>query len=611
MRTKAQAQLSLSAFPKDGLIWQVVGHGKIRAPTEVDEAACEVSLAEAGWDKVSWQPPAAARTCSIWIGLGQLPLTPVGSLWRDGTYLEQAPSKASRVEVVGTSKKWSDLPLGRTAAYQLSPTAPWTPAYPLAEEAAAPLFLVMTGDGGMLWVPAIEVARATFGVTSQWLRLMIEGGMDIWPDLRGRIIDPKRSGRYGEAGRSLRVWAYRGLDDLDVLAAARICAEHGLRYSFNQVCESLRRNGFGRGPTHVRIPFPFARPSTWTVETRWVGVRAADGQLKKRHLVTRILHIEYDLGLDHVRVFHPGRVESDEGEVPLDTSSQRLRLRAQGDISQDVQVITGQASWAALGVMQKTSLNQRASGGWTIEHIPVEPEELGAGKTAIVPVDGPIRAATTAGHGPKSERRGRLAIKLNIKDKVQAKMDVSRPPPARIASTIAALEKLSVDLRRELEIVAPKEGPGSDRIDGLWRYPTDSGAGVLHWATTREGRQRRALVARLRGDRGWIYFFEAEHLEIESAEPGSGPSSVIGQDGYSALCVLSYPGGDLMSADMIGDLLRVNALSRGVWRRPGLALPMTTVRRANAWLHDHGSYARAIKRAIGRLEGNPAAADPS
>lgn len=66
-----------------------------------------------------------------------------------------------------------------------------------------------------------------------------------------------------------------------------------------------------------------------------------------------------------------------------------------------------------------------------------------------------------------------------------------------------------------------------------------------------------------------------------------------------------------MSADMIGDLLRVNALSRGVWRRPGLALPMTTVRRANAWLHDHASYARAIKRAVGRLEGNPAAADPS
>jgi len=602
----------LSAFPKDGLAWQVVSHGKIRAPTEVDEAVCEVSLAEVGWDKVSWQQPTAARTCSIWIGVGQLPLTPVGSLWRDGAHLDQAPSKTSRVEVIAASRKWSDLPLGRTAAYQLSSTAPWTPAYPLAEEAAAPLFRVVTGDGGVLWAPAIEVARATFGVTSQWLRLMIEGGMDIWPDLRGRIIDPERSGRYGDAGRSLRIWAYRGLDDLDVLAAARICADEGLRYSFKQVCASLRRNGFGRGPTHVRMPFPFVRPSTWTVETRWVGVMAADGQLKKRHLVTRILHIEYDLGLDHVRVLHPGRVESDEDEdVSSDAGSQRLRLRAHGDISQDVQVITGHASWSALGVMQKASPDQRVSGGWTVEHIPVEPEELGAGKTKIVPVDGPIHAATTAGHGPKSERRGRLAIKLNIKDKVQAKMDVSRPPLARVASTIAALKKLSLDLRRELEIIEPREGPGSDRIDGLWRYPTDSGVGVLHWATTREGRQRRALVARLRGDRGWIYFFEAEHLEIESDEPGGGTPSVIGQDGYSALCVLSYPGGDLMSADMISDLLRMNAHARGVWTRPALALPMMAVRRANAWLHDHGSYARAIKRAIGRLEGNPAAASPS
>jgi hypothetical protein len=323
------------------------------------------------------------------------------------------------------------------------------------------------------------------------------------------------------------------------------------------------------------------------------------------------LDIEYDLGLDHVRVLHPGRVESDEEDVPFDAGSQRLRLRAQGDISQDIQVITGQASWSALGVMQKNSPDQRVSGGWTVEHVPVEPDELGPWKTKIVPIDGPVRSATTAGHGPKSERGGRLAIKLNIKDKVQAKMDVSRPPLARVASTIAALEKLSVDLRRELEIIAPRDGPGHDRIDGLWRYPTDDGARTLQWATTKEGRRRRALVARLQSDRGWIYFLEAEHLEIESDESGGGPPSIIGQDGYSALCVLFFPGGDLLSADMIGDLLRINALSRGVWRRPALALPMTTVRRANAWLHDHGSYARAIRRAIGRLEGNTAAANPS
>lgn len=54
---------------------------------------------------------------------------------------------------------------------------------------------------------------------------------------------------------------------------------------------------------------------------------------------------------------------------------------------------------------------------------------------------------------------------------------------------------------------------------------------------------------------------------------------------------------------MISDVLRTNAIARGVWRRPALAIPMTTVRRANAWLHDHGAYARAIGRAIRRLDG--------
>ncbi|MBB3890461.1 hypothetical protein GGQ61_001178 [Phenylobacterium haematophilum] len=427
--------------------------------------------------------------------------------------------------------------------------------------------------------------------------------MEVWPELRGRIIDPKRSGRYGDGGRSLKLWAYRGLDGLDILAAARICADAALGSAFKHVADSLRSHGFAQSPAHVRMPFPFQGPSTWMIEEQWIGAATKDGPPRKRRLITRVVSIEYELGIDHVRVFHPGQVETEDDDLGIETSGQHTRLRAKGDITDSVRVITGQASWSALGVMQKTSSNQRAAGAWTVEHVPVEPVEGVSGKTKVLPVDGPIMTATTAGHGTKSERGGRLAIKLNVKDQVQAKMDVARSPLARVASTISALRRLSGDLERDFHIVAPRDGPGRDPNDSLWRYPLDDGARKLHWATTKEGRQRRALVARMKGRRGWIYFFEAEHLEIESEDSLPGGPTIIGQDGYSALCVTAIAGEDLLSADMISDVLRTNAVARGVWRRPALAIPMTTVRRANAWLHDHDGYARAIERAIRRLEG--------
>lgn len=597
------SQLILSAFPRDGRTWQVVGHGRIRAPSEVDESACEVFLAEEGWDKPRWTEPPATVTRSTWLGVGQLPLAPVGSLWHDGVYKAKTIRRQHKVEIVGPSRKWPSGQLGATAAYQGAPRAPWTPVYPIDPGAGLPLLCVLAADRSVLWVSPLELAKATFGVTSQWLRLMIEGGIEVWPELRGRIIDPKRSGRYGDGGRSLKLWAYRGLDDLDILAAARICADAALGSAFKHVADSLRSNGFAQSPAHVRMPFPFQGPSTWTIEEQWIGAATKEGPPRKRRLITRVVSIEYELGIDHVRVFHPGQVETEDDDLGIETSGQRTRLRAKGDITDSVRVITGQASWSALGVMQKTSSNQRAAGSWTVEHVPVEPVEGAAGKTKVLPVDGPIMTATTAGHGTKSERGGRLAIKLNVKDQVQAKMDVARSPLARVASTIAALRRLSRDLEREHHIVAPRDGPGSDPNDTLWRYPLDDGSRKLHWATTKEGRQRRALVARMKGRRGWIYFFEAEHLEIESEASLPGSPTIIGQDGYSALCITAIPGEDLLSADMISDVLRTNAVARGVWRRPALAIPMTTVRRANAWLHDHGAYARAIERAIRRLEG--------
>lgn len=353
------------------------------------------------------------------------------------------------------------------------------------------------------------------------------------------------------------------------------------------------------------MPFPFERPSVWSIEERWVAVQKPKGGIASLRLVTRISSIEYDLGIDRVRVLYPGKSGADDEARQAGAEPSRIRLGANLKLNEQIDVVTNLASWSALGLMNKESSGQQAPGGWAIEHIPIETEEALTRKTMPIPLEAPVREATTADKGTKFERSGRVAIKLNVKDKMLPMADTARPPLTRMASTLAALQMLSSDQQRELQIVQPTIGPGSDPVDRLWRYPLNDGERLFRWAVTRDGCPRRALVARMASLRGWIYAFEAEHLEIAVENPSiadKGAGHAVEQDGYSALCLMKINSSDPLPADTIGNLLRLQALYRGVWHRHRLAIPMTRVTRSAAWLHDPAAYSRAIRLAIARLE---------
>ncbi|AYV45186.1 hypothetical protein CFHF_03755 [Caulobacter flavus] len=430
---------------------------------------------------------------------------------------------------------------------------------------------------------------------------MVEGGIELTPDQRGSIINLKRSGR-GEDARSLVISAHRRLDELDILAAARICADQGLRLSFESVVKGLRRNGFGREPRYVFMPFPFEKPSTWSCEHRWVVARTENGRIAKRRMITRIHAIDYDLGIDHIHVRYPGRTEAQEDDELNDTSTGRVRLRAKAPVSDDLRVITSRPSWSALEDLNIPSPAIRLAGKWTVEQTPVFLDDPGAAKTKHVALDDEIDTATTAGPGTKSERGKRPSIRINIKDAIKAKMDTPRPPSARITSTIIALQRLATDLNRQLDLIAPADELGNDPIDGLWRYPVDA-KGKPGWSLTREGRPRRALVARLQSQSGWIYIFDAEHLDAEVMDAITGESRISGQDGYTCLCMVAVGKGEPLPPEMISDFLWHNAVAKGVWKRAPLHLPWQRLPRANAWFEDPATYARHMAKIVRRLEG--------
>ncbi len=54
-----------------------------------------------GWDKTTWNVPVPGETLSIWLGVGQLPLIPVGSMWQRGICIGESKRQHKSIVVTG------------------------------------------------------------------------------------------------------------------------------------------------------------------------------------------------------------------------------------------------------------------------------------------------------------------------------------------------------------------------------------------------------------------------------------------------------------------------------------------------------------------------------
>lgn len=597
------AELLLSALPRDGRPWEVVAYGKVRAANEVDEASCELFLAEAGWEKEqAGEEPQQVLQSSVEIGLGQLPHVPIGSFWQDGRRIEQPRRPERRIEIASASAR-TLRKLGQTVAHQ-NADRPAIPAYPVPAD-ALPLFRVKPAQGNeVFWVPAFELARATFGLTSEWLRLMAEGGLRVHPQPLRRIIELDRSYRPADDPRALHLHAWRRLANIDVLIASRICGDEQLRQSFEDVANHLRAHRYGSGGADVVMRFPFARPSTWEIEDRWIAVKKDDGEVGPLRLITRIRSIEYDLAVDRVRVFYP-KTRAEVGESTLgDEATVGSWSRARVTLDDVVDVVSGLASSSVLGSVNYETGEEHGLNGLSIEHVPVDVEQHAASAPPSHSAASKAETATTADAGNESERAGLVVPKANIRGTTLLVSDTPRRPSARIEATLSAFRWLAAEQQRDFEVIKPPAGPGAEDLDGLWRYPSSDGGRPLPWAITGDGLPRRALVVRMAGNSG-IYAFEAEYLEAEAEAPliVDGAAFRLPKDRQTALGLLKLGDHKALPTSAIPSFLILQASCRGVWKNAPTMKPIVRIPRAAAWLQNPAAYAFAIARGIRRLDG--------
>lgn len=518
---------SFAAFPKDGRTWEVIMYGELQTSRMGQGIA--ILLADAGWRRTSGIAPA---TQQMFRPLGDVAGLPIGSRWTDG---KSAPDndEAETIEIdVPALDGWPEHRLGE-AHFE----AGQRPAYPIIGLKDVPVWRIPVGDKSY-FVPAAEVIRATFGSTTDFLRLAVEGGLELGPSKRRMIFDLKASGPDRTDPRVLRVKANRKLHRREAEVVGRILTNARMRQSFRQVFGSLQRahsNGWPKYPTTV---FPFDHPTRWKVDTVWTSINGGN----RRCLVTRIRAIK-TLPVAFDKIF----VEIKGGAGDLETGERARPMQVSSPVtSRPIKMHPDRIPIASITTTDLSGGHTSHDPGFELEHIVVDE----TGRQTTVPIESEDDAPLEMGSTWWASGKHGHAVGVSFQSSVVDYDDTPRAAGALLDSTRQALELLARKKNWVCEILSPHFGCGADPMDGLYRYPPESGGRQLTWSHMRNGSLRRALVMRLATPRGIIYAIDAERREAT--------------EGQALGLILTSDRDDLDYED-IEDILSINATNRGVW----------------------------------------------
>lgn len=527
----------------------------------------DILLADAGWRRAPGDaPPAIRRLCRP---LGDVAGLPIGSRWVDG---RSAPADAEVETVVievPALDGWPDHKLGE-AFFSPGQRA----VYPIVGLKDAPVWRIPVGDK-TYFVPAAEVIRATFGSTTDLLRLAIEGGLELGPSKRRMIFDMKASGRDRADPRTLRVKANRRLHRREAETIGRILTNDRMRQSFMQVFASIQRAKHHGRPRYPTTLFPFDHPTRWTVDTVWTSVNEGS----RRCLVTRIRSIKtLPLAFDSIVVELAGGA----GELEPGEKARPIKTQSPEALPGQIRMHPHRVPIASIATMALSGGHTSHEPGFELEHVVVD----ATGRQSTVPIenedDEPLEMGSTwwaAGkHGG--------AIGVSFQSSVIDYDDPPREAGALLDSTRKALERFARRKDWPCEIISPHFGGGADPIDGLYRYPPQSSGRQLTWSTLRNGALRRALVMRLTTPRGMIYAIDAER---------QGAS-----EGYALGLILTSIRDELDYED-IEDILSINAANRGVWGESTQGRSTHKRKRNAAWFTDVAAYSDGLVQPIHEL----------
>lgn len=336
-------------FPKDGRLWRIDWLGAVEQAAA--EARIEVFLspAKAGVQLPWEQKHFELDTTRTWIGVGQLPLLAIGSLWRDGrrqvgsagmqVTLPDIRIEPSAVQLVNAGTKL-------TADRWLIP--PFEHRLHKDTWLSQCLAIEHGGDPYGILLPVSEAIRFFYAVSTDLAHITFNGALQLH---RNSVIDPAYSGMLKDQDRlvlKLRQW----LADDDGWVIGRSIVDPVAGAGMARVYDSLLRSSANTRAAFPECGLPFVGLTRWG--TRGIQL-TAEGQASKRWLIFEIKRCSAPFPFGELEIIRDN--DGRKGDPNFDLPEEEKRPawagpQKQAETKSDTELQSGDPPDSALGITQ-------------------------------------------------------------------------------------------------------------------------------------------------------------------------------------------------------------------------------------------------------------------
>ena len=543
--------IQIKEFPNDGRVWRIDWFGAVRkndnVPTEptIDvylrpvSVTDKTSIADFGWLNKE-------RICCT-IGVGQLPVLTIGSLWKNGKLLDYqviVPSNLPNVNIAEDSVRLIEAAHKDQTGYIINKAAFDIGGFKNGLSARC-LAIESDGDPYSIIIPVAEVIRFYYAISTNLAKIAFLGSYETNFD---QIIG-ERCG-FDSKTKILIIHLRQWLYDNEGWVLGRILRDKNAQQGFFQIHRSLVKQLAGK--YHQPMPetnFPFQGKTDWAA--RCLSFTSGG---KVRTLILELLRCTAPFPFSNLVVIrdNDGRQASPETDLP--ESNKRPYLRNQGLKSGTSKKLHSiEEPVQNMKRMVIDYVKERFGDLWNKELIKPEKEFCNYRKTDLLFLP-PSESTTALGTGDATSGQSKTAP-ISISINVGKETDIAQKPrshsrsealPATFENMMAAVRYLSENYQDKgvtAKVWPTLYMPLTSNRSSQWSY-LDTSATTTNLVKT----PRRVLIAELNIDNMLFWLVEFEQRELES------------------LTAAMIYGASSMKAEEIKKILHLLARSKGIWK---------------------------------------------
>ena len=543
--------IQIKEFPNDGRVWRIDWFGAVRkndnVPTEptIDvylrpvSVTDKTSIADFGWLNKE-------RICCT-IGVGQLPVLTIGSLWKNGKLLDYqviVPSNLPNVNIAEDSVRLIEAGHKDQNGYIINKAAFDIGGFKNGLSARC-LAIESDGDPYSIIIPVAEVIRFYYAISTNLAKIAFLGSYETNFD---QIIG-ERCG-FDSKTKILIIHLRQWLYDNEGWVLGRILRDKNAQQGFFQIHRSLVKQSVGK--YHQPMPetnFPFQGKTDWAA--RCLSFTSGG---KVRTLILELLRCTAPFPFSNLVVIrdNDGRQASPETDLPESNKRPYLRnQRLKSGTSKKLHSIEEPVQNMKRMVIDY--VKERFGDLWNKELIKPEKEFCNYRKTDLLFLP-PSESTTALGTGDGTSGQSKTAP-ISISINVGKETDIAQKPrshsrsealPATFENMMAAVRYLSENYQDKgvtAKVWPTLYMPLTSNRSSQWSY-LDTSATTTNLVKT----PRRVLIAELNIDNMLFWLVEFEQRESES------------------LTAAMIYGASSMKAEEIKKILHLLARSKGIWK---------------------------------------------